>query len=170
MKIKKGCFYFIKDEYFEKVKDKELMQNNEYKKKRPCFYCFKDEKVDNLFWFIPISSRTDKYKKIYNKKVKNQMENNKKPNVDTLVFGKVNNDDRVFLIQNMFPIIEKYINDTYIRNNRPVRISYNLQQEIERKANKVFKLVRKGNKGLVFPDIINIKNIMIREIKKNSNA
>lgn len=52
------------------------------------------------------------------------MQIRKKPNVDTLVFGKVNNEDRVFLIQNMFPITEEFISDTYIRNNEFVRIGF----------------------------------------------
>lgn len=163
MQIQKGYFYFIKDYYYDKVQDKELMQNKENGVKRPCFYCFKDTRVDGLSWFIPISSKVSKYQAIYDKKIKKQIENKKKPNVDTLVFGKVNNEDRVFLIQNMFPIIGKFISDTYIRNNLPVKISYELQQELETKANKVFALVRKGNKGLVFPDIVNIKKIMIDE-------
>lgn len=166
MQIQEGYFYFIKDYYYEKVQDKELMQNKENGIKRPCFYCFKDARVDGLSWFIPISSKVLKYQAIYDKKIKKQIEHKKKPNVDTLVFGKVNNEDRVFLIQNMFPIIGRFISGTYIRNNLPVKIGYELQKEIEMKANKVFNLVRKGNKGLVFPDIINIKNIMIEEIMK----
>lgn len=169
MKIEEGYFYFVKDEYYEKVQDKELMKNKEKGTKRPCFYCFKDERAENLYWFIPISSKVDKYKNIYNNKIKKQLEKNKKPIVDTLVFGKVNNEERVFLIQNMFPIIEKYISDTYIRKNLPVQIGYDLRQEIETKANKVFSLVRKGNKGLVFPDIIRIKNIMTEEIERDIN-
>lgn len=166
MQIKKGNFYFIKDSYYDKVQDVELMQNKEKGIKRPCFYCFKDIRIDYLYWFIPISSKVSKYKEIYNKKIKKQLENKKKPIVDTLVFGKINNEERVFLIQNMFPIIEEFVSDTYIRNNAPVRIGYDLQQEIETKANKVFSLVKRGNKGLVFPDIIKIKNIMIEEKNK----
>ena len=34
MQIQKGNFYFIKDEYFEKVQDVELMQNKESSKFR----------------------------------------------------------------------------------------------------------------------------------------
>ena len=146
MQIQKGYFYFIKDCYYDKVQDKELMKNKENGNKRPYFYCFRDMMIDYLYWFIPISSKVSKYKEIYNKKVQKQLENKKKTNVDTLVFGKVNNKERVFLIQNMFPITENYISDTYSRNNVPVRISYELQQEIETKANKVFALVRRGNK------------------------
>ena len=112
MKVQKGYFYFIKDYYFQVVQDKELMHNKENGVKRPCFYCFKDSKVDGLFWFVPISSKVEKYKKIYNRKIEKQKQNNKKTNVDTLVFGNVNNEERVFLIQNMFPIIEIFISDT----------------------------------------------------------
>lgn len=72
MQIKKGYFYFIKDYYYEKVQDKELMQNKENGIKRPCFYCFKDSKVDELFWFIPISSKVRKYEEIYNNKIRKQ--------------------------------------------------------------------------------------------------
>ena len=71
MKIEQGKFYFIKDEFFELVKDKELCQNKEKGNKRPCFYCFRDKKFEKLIWFIPISSKVEKYKKIYNKKMKN---------------------------------------------------------------------------------------------------
>lgn len=165
MEIKKGHFYFIKDCYYEKTKDKELMKNKENGMKRPCFYCFEDIKINGLFWLIPISSKVSKYQIIYDKKINKQIKNNKNPSVDTLVFGKVNNQSRVFLIQNMFPIIEKFISDTYTRRNMPVKINYELQKEIETKANKVLILVKKGNKGLVFPNIIDIKRVMLEELK-----
>ena len=143
--IKKGYFYFVSDEYFDKVKDNELMGNKDKGIKRPCFYCIKDQKNNNLFWFIPISSKVTKYKNIYNNKINKQINKGKKVSVDTIVFGKLNNTDRVFLIQNMFPITAKYISEIYYRKNEPVEISYELQKEIESKANKVLKLVRKGN-------------------------
>ena len=61
MQIEQGKFYFIKDEFFDLVKDKELCANKERGTKRPCFYCFKDSKYQNLIWFIPISSKLEKY-------------------------------------------------------------------------------------------------------------
>lgn len=170
MQIKKGNFYFIKDYYYDKVQDDELMKNKERGVKRPCFYCFKDSILHDLFWLIPISSKVEKYKRIYDRKVQRQIENNKNINVDTLVFGNINNEVRVFLIQNMFPITKRFISDIYVRNNLPVRISYELQKEIEMKANKVFTLVRRGNRGLVFPNIINIKNIMIKELNREKQV
>ena len=168
MQIQKGYFYFIKDDYYEKVQDLELMQNKEKVIKRPCFYCLRDISLDYLYWLIPISSKVTKYKAIYDRKVQKQIENKKFPKVDTLVLGKVNNENRVFLIQNMFPVIEEFISDTYITNNAPVRIGYELQKEIEAKANKVLALVKRGNRGLVFPNIMKIKKIMIEEKRKKN--
>ena len=66
----------------------------------------------------------------------------------------------------MFPIIEKYVGDTYVRNNEPVKISYQLKKEVEAKANKVFSLVREGKRGLVFSDIIGIRKLMVQELEK----
>ena len=68
MKVEAKHFYFIKDEFFEKIQDEQLSQNKENGNKRPCYYCFK-QKEDKILWFIPISSKVDKYKEIYIKKV-----------------------------------------------------------------------------------------------------
>ena len=48
---------------FEKVKDKELLQNKSNGNKRPCYFCFKDIHNNNLIWFVPISSKIEKYKR-----------------------------------------------------------------------------------------------------------
>lgn len=64
---------------------------------------------------------------------------------------------RAFLIQNMFPTTEEYIIEAYIKQNRYVNVNRELKREIERKANKILKLVEKGYKGLVFSDILKIK-------------
>lgn len=155
MKVEKGKFYFIKDEFFELVKDKELCTNKENGNKRPCFYCFNDKKYQNLIWFIPISSKLEKYIKIYNKKMK------RTGIVDTIVFGYVEGEKRAFLIQNMFPTTEKYIIQKYIKQNRDVVVNEKLDKEIQVKANKILNLVEKGYNKIVFPDIIAIKNKLL---------
>ena len=43
-----------------------LIQNHENGKKRPTYLTIKDE---DILWFIPISSKVDKYKKIIDKKI-----------------------------------------------------------------------------------------------------
>lgn len=158
MKIENGKFYFIKDDFFEKINDKTILLNKENGNKRPCYYCFRDHDNNGIIWFIPISSKVDKYRKIYEYKI------NKFKKVDTIVFGKVNGKERTFLIQNMFPITEKYIQEKYIQNNKDVEITYTLGKEIEEKANQVLKLAERGKK-VVFTNIIKIKEILLNEIR-----
>lgn len=167
MKIKKGFFYFISDIYFDRVKDKELLKNKENGNKRPAYYCFNDNKEKRLIWFIPISSKVEKYKNIYNHKIEVQKNKGyKNPKVDTIVFGKVANQEKAFLIQNMFPVIDKYIVNQYKRKNKEINISNDIKQEINTKANKILNLVYSGHKNLVFPDITHISEIMKDEILK----
>ena len=69
MKIEEGKFYFIKDEFFNKIDEKLLCLNKREGNKRPCYYCFKDSKNEDIFWFLPISSKVEKYKKVYQEKI-----------------------------------------------------------------------------------------------------
>lgn len=69
MQIDVGYFYFIKDSFFEVVNDKELMRNKENGRKRPCYYCFKSKENEKIIWFIPVSTKVDKYQKIYDNKI-----------------------------------------------------------------------------------------------------
>lgn len=61
MQIETGYLYHIKDEFFDIVNDESLMTNHEKGKKRSTYFTIKDE---NILWFIPLSSKVDKYKKI----------------------------------------------------------------------------------------------------------
>ena len=63
MQINIGYFYFIKDKFFEIIDDKELMKNKENGNKRPCYFCFRSKKYDNIIWFIPVSTKIEKYQK-----------------------------------------------------------------------------------------------------------
>lgn len=157
MLVEEGKFYFIKDEFFDKINEKALCSNKKEKNKRPCYYCFRDSNEENIIWFLPISSKVEKYKKIYSYK------KNKYGKVDNIVFGYVEGEERAFLIQNMFPTTEKYIIEKYVKQKRDVVINEKLKKELKRKSNKILKLVEKGYKNLVFPDIIKIKEILINQ-------
>lgn len=157
MQIENGKFYFIKNEFFDYIQDEELCKNKTMGNKRPCYYCFKDNNINNIIWFLPISSKVQKYQEIYNKK------QSKYKNVDNIVFGYVEGEKRVFLIQNMFPTTPKYIVEKYIKQNRDVEVNKELKKELERKASKVLKLVEKGYRNLVFPDIIKIREKLIKD-------
>ena len=75
---------------------------------------------------------------------------------DTIVFGYVANTYSTFLIQNMFPVTEEYIESQYIKNKVAITLSNKLQNEIITKANKVLNLYNHGMKNIIFPDIDNI--------------
>jgi hypothetical protein len=159
MEIKTGHFYFIDEQYFIDFPDDNLMCNKESVNgkphNRPCFYTFKDN-TTGLFWLIPLSSQVDKYKEYYNSKIIRH------GICDTIEFGEVLGSEKVFLIQNMCPITEKYILNEYIdrRCSVPVRIDGRIEDKIIKKAKKVLKLQRKGFK-LIFPDVQKIEEQLL---------
>ena len=165
MQINIGCFYFIKDSFFDIIDDSELMQNKENGNKRPCYYCFKSKKYDDIIWFIPVSTKIEKYQKIYNYKIQKQIKLGKKPSIDTIVFGNVASTYSVFLIQNMFPVTKKYVESQYIKNKVAIRLSNKLQTEVIYKANKVLNLYNHGMKNIIFPNVDKI----LEQLLSNNN-
>ena len=152
--IERG-FYIVKDKFFEDMNDLYFKGNKEAN--RPHYYCFKEEET-SLYWMIPLSSRIEKYKKIMSKKIASG-----KP-CDILHIIKLDNDkESVFLIQDMFPITEEYIERTYtIANNHLTVTSEHSAIEIEKKAKKVMHMLKKGVKFTpTQPDINAIINKLI---------
>lgn len=88
-----GNFYFIEDEYYKRFPNCGLMGNKDSDEDgvhgRPCFYCFQ---MNEYFGMVSISSNTEKYKRIYEGKIKRYKE------YDGLRFGYVNGQYRAFLI------------------------------------------------------------------------
>lgn len=154
-----GHFYFINNQYFADFPDKSLMKNREVVNgavhDRPCLYAFQDSST-GIYWTIPFSSQTAKFKQIYQNKVK------KYGKCDTIDFGYVLGYEKAFLIQNMCPITDKYIKNEYFYNNVPVQLEYKTQQRIIKKAKKVLQLQRQGV-SLVFPDILYIESELIKQ-------
>lgn len=128
--MKKTGFYIIKDEFFECMNDPYLKGNKSGN--RPHYYCLEDSS-EGIYWMIPLSSRIDKYKRIMEKKEKNG-----KP-CDILHIAKLdNNRESAFLIQDMFPITEEYIDRKYTICGKHLTLtSEHTVKEIERKAKKV---------------------------------
>lgn len=160
-------FYFLDDRYFIDFPDDYLMKNKEIINgtvhDRPCFYAFKDHNNPDIYWMIPFSSRVDKFKKIYNNKIR------KSGKCDTIVFADVLGHEKAFLIQNICPVTDNYIKNEYISATGPVRLSKNKEQELQQKAKKVLALVENGYKNLVFPDIITIKKKLIENLSQPEN-
>ena len=77
---------------------------------------------------------------------------------------QINDKESVFLIQDMFPITEEYIERTYtIANNHLTVTSEHSAIEIEKKAKKVMHMLKKGVKFTpTQPDINAIINKLIQ--------
>lgn len=89
MLLETGYVYHIKDEYFEFAKDEKLMKNHENGNTRPTYFCIKDDN-SKILWFIPMSSKVEKYKKLQEQKIK------KNGVCDTIVIGKYRRKEAVF--------------------------------------------------------------------------
>ena len=139
MEIKEGYVYHIKSDYFQFVNDEKLMKNHEGNSTRPNYFCIKME--DNeIMWFIPMSSKIEKYKAIVEDKIK------KYKKCDTIVIGNYRGRDHAFLIQNMFPITSKYIDHIDTVNGKALQVTSETRRQILDKVNKIFKLKYKRNK------------------------
>ena len=87
-----------------------------------------------------MSSKIEKYKKLQAQKIE------KNGICDTIVIGKYRGIEAAFLIQNIFPITEKYIDHIDIIRNEAVAVVEGTQKEIVNKVNKIFKLKEKRHK------------------------
>ena len=155
--MRKTGFYIIKDKFFENMPDPYLKGNKVGS--RPHYYCFEDTSI-GIYWMIPLSSCIDKYSRIMEKKEKEG-----KP-CDILHIVKLDDGrESAFLIQDMFPITEEYIEREYtIAGNHLMLTSEHTAREIERKARKVMGMLKRGVKFTpTQPDVIAIlKNMKER--------
>ena len=154
MEIKTGYLYHIKDEYFEVVNDDSLMQNHERGKKRPTYFTIKD---DDILWFIPISSKVDKYQKIIDKKTE------KYGFCNTIIIRKIADEDAAILLQNAFPTLEKYIDHVHTIDGIPFQVPTDLQHEIRSMFKNMLALKKRGA-NLFFTNIDRLKEKMLEEL------
>ena len=96
---------------------------------------------DNILWFIPMSSKVEKYEEI----IKDKIQKYKK--CDTIVIGNYRGRDNAFLIQNMFPIINKYIDHIDTVQGKALQVPSETRKLILDKVNKIFKLKSRRNKS-----------------------
>ena len=95
---------------------------------------------DDILWFVPMSSKVEKYQKIIDSKIK------KYNKCDTIIIGNYRGKNHAFLIQNMFPITQKYIDHIDTVQGKALQVPSETRREILDKVNKIFKLKAKRNK------------------------
>lgn len=76
--------------------------------------------------------------------------------------GEYDGKQAAFLLQNIFPITEKYLDHIHTRNNNPVPVKYSIQTEISTKMKRILQLHERGKK-IVFPDISRLESLMLKE-------
>ena len=120
----------------------DFFHNEDGKMKKTGFYIIKDKFFEGIYWMIPLSSRIDRYKQIMEKKEK------ARKHCDILHIVKLDNSrESAFLIQDMFPITEEYIEREYtIAGNHLMLTSEHTAKEIEQKARKVMGMLKRGIK------------------------
>jgi len=158
--IKPGYVYHIKDDYFVVAKDDKLMRNREGGAYRPTYYCLKDEKT-GLLWVIPMSRRAEKYEQFIQKDIERYGKCIK------IVTGDYIGANAVFLLQNMFPIIPKYIDHIHVVKQKTIPVDIRLQAVIDRSFRELMRLHRRGMKA-VFTDIIRLEKLMLDELSKEA--
>ncbi len=158
MKYEPGYVYHISDSFFEKVNDNKLMANKENGNFRPTFFCVKDEKT-SLLWMVPMSSKVEKYQAIYNKQVE------KYGKCITIVLGEFDDKKAAFLLQNMFPISENYLDHIHTKNGNPVPVNSAIQKILNSNMKQIKHLLDKNIK-IVFPDVKRIEKIMLDDLEK----
>lgn len=139
-----GGLYFVKDEFYDRFEKYGLLSNKGEQHGRPCCYVFKINKDDNIYWMIPASTRVEKYEALYNHSIQ------KYGICDNIDFGYIRGHKNAFLPQNMFPILEKYVNNPYIdtNTNKPIIMPKDFVARINAKARKNTNIILLG-KNLV---------------------
>ena len=130
-------------------------------KARPTYFCIKTQDTE-ILWFIPMSTKVEKYKKIRENKIK------KYGSCDTILIKKFLGKDSVFLIQNMFPVIEKYVDHCHIVNGKEAKVIDRIASEIEESFHKIIRLIKMGKK-VIFTDVENDIKIMLDVLSKISD-
>ena len=131
------------------------MTNHERGKQRPTYFTIKDK---DILWFIPLSSKVDKYKKIIEKKKA------KYGDCKTILIRKILDRDHAILLQNAFPTLEKYIDHVHIYKGTPAKVNVAICKEILVNFKYMMSLKSIGN-DLFFTDIDKIKEQMLKELQ-----
>ncbi|MDR3258681.1 MAG: hypothetical protein LBT51_03590 [Fusobacteriaceae bacterium] len=165
-KIKKLRAVILKEEYFEnmniKVPDNGLLWN---KTGRPTIIVFPHPTNENLSICIPLTSdKNNHYKNRECLKIK------KYGKCNTIIFDNFNGVENAYLIQNMFPISNKYIHHSFrSKGGNDYYLNKKLSGKIFDNAKKVFEYYKKGVKNEILTKFNEIEEVLVNEIKKEKN-
>jgi hypothetical protein len=108
-----------------------------------------------------MSTRIEKYQPVINKDVEKYGKCHK------ILIARYGDGNSAFLMQNMFPILPKYINHIHTIAGVPMAVNIEVQEEIVKQYKEVRRLHSRGIK-IVFPDINRLEKLMIDELAADS--
>lgn len=158
--MNKNGIYIVKDKYFTDFSDSNLKQNKG--ENRPSYYAVKEE--SGILWLIPMTTQLDKMKERIAKK------ESQGKKCDVFHIENICGAERGFIIGDIFPVLEEYIEREYTISHQAVVIkNERVIKDIRKKANKVLALIRKGiklhNKQ---PNVLEIEKKLLERIKSNT--
>lgn len=161
MNIKIGYAYTLKNAYFKRHKDDNLLTNHANDKwgqgGRPYLVVAKDAVNDGVWWAVPLSSQIDKFSALARRKEARYGQ------CDTIRFARFGAHASACLIQNMCPIKEGDAQDLCAtRAGKPIVIDHDHLKDIQAHASKVLKLTRNGVE-VVFPDVARLMAECVQE-------
>ena len=157
-----GYVYHINDSYFDAANDDKLMRNHENGSYRPTYFCIKDEKT-GLLWVIPMSSRVEKYQPIIDRDVERY------GSCPKILIARYGDGKSAFLLQNMFPILPKYIDHVHTIAGVPLPVNIVVQEEIIKRFKEVRRFYSRGIK-MIFPDISRLEKLMLSELEQQQKS
>ena len=157
MTVRSGFYYHIKDTFFNEIQDNSLMTNKENSHYRPHYLAIQDTQYQDIFWMVPVSSKYEKYRKIYNRQVAKYKKCTK------IVLGKCGSQNAAFLIQNAFPITSDYFDHIHTSKGIPLSLHEGTAKLIAANLKTNLHLHKHGV-SLFYTDIDRIYHFMIRKI------
>lgn len=79
-----------------------------------------------------------------------------------LILGEFDGQNAAFLIQNMFPVTENYIDHIHTKNGNPVPVKRELQRVIRKNVKSFLALNKKGIK-VTFTDITRLEQLLLTQ-------
>jgi len=153
MNVVEGCFYHVKDEFFDKFRDCGLMWNKEDGRFRPHYLVVCDAECPDLYWMVPVSSKVEKYRAIYEKMIE------KYHRCTKIVFGTCDGKEAAFLIQNAFPVTLEYMDHIHMSNGKPVGMHESTARIIASYLRSNLEMRKRGIE-LFYTDIDKIKSCL----------
>lgn len=161
MLVSEGYFYHIRDEFFSLVQDRYLMANKENGAYRPHYLAVQDSQHTDIYWMIPVSSRIQKFRAIY------EQQRKRYGTCTKILLGECGDQDAAFLIQNAFPVTADYFDHVHTINDVPVTLHLSTRRQVVDNLRHNLRLKKRGI-NLFFPDIDRIYKLMLDHIVREA--